>query len=386
MPRFPQIAPNIAGMTGSVYSSLAHRLSAFEGEVYPFHIGDTWMEPAVGTRMEDLTVAEHPGMHRYAPVQGRRDLLEAIADRVQRRSGFAAELRDILVTAGATGALGAIIGAITEPGDEVLLLAPYWPLISGIVRSSKATAIDVPFIGEADSAETAVEIVRSHLTDRTVAIYWNSPNNPTGKAIPRSWIEALVSWATSENLWILADEVYEDYLFDGEHPYTRPLAPDRTFSVHSFSKAFGMAGNRCGYAVGPGVTMANVRKVSTHTFYSTPTAAQIAAHRALGGPGDAWVAAARAKYAEVGRAAAARLGVAPPEGSTFLFLDLTEVLDPENGRDLMALLTDCVDQGILLAPGPSFGPYPRHARLCYTAVAPETTMRGVETFAGLLGR
>lgn len=386
MPRFPQIAPNIAGMTGSVYSALAHRLSNFEGEVYPFHIGDTWMEPAVGARMEDLTVAEYPGMHRYAPVQGRRDLLEAIADRVLRRSGAGAEPRDILVTAGATGALGAIVGAITEPGDEVLLLAPYWPLISGIVRSSKATAIDVPFIGEADSAETALEIVRSHLTDRTVAIYWNSPNNPTGKAIPRSWIEALVSWAASENLWILADEVYEDYLFDGEHPYARPLAPDRTFSVHSFSKAFGMAGNRCGYAVGPGLTMEHVRKVATHTFYSTPTAAQIAARRALGGPGDAWVAEACAKYAQIGRATAARLGVEPPEGSTFLFLDLTEALDPESGRDLMAFLTDCVDRGILLAPGPSFGPYPHHARLCYTAVPPETTMRGVETLARLLGR
>jgi N-succinyldiaminopimelate aminotransferase len=386
MPRFPQIAPNIAGMTGSVYSALAHRLSTFEGEVYPFHIGDTWMEPAVGTRMQDLTVAEYPGMHRYAPVQGRRDLLEAIADRVLRRSGAAVAPSEILVTAGATGALGAIMGAITEPGDEVLLLAPYWPLIAGIVRSSRATAIDVPFIGEADSPETAVEIVQSHRTDRTVAIYWNSPNNPTGRAIPRSWIEALVSWAVSENLWILADEVYEDYLFDGEHPYARPLAPERTFSVHSCSKAFGMAGNRCGYAVGPAAPMAHVRKVSTHTFYSTPTAAQIAACRAFDGAGDAWVAEARVKYSEIGTAAAARLGVEPPEGSTFLFLDLTEVLDPHGGRDLMAFLTECVDLGILLAPGPSFGPYPNHARLCYTAAPPEVTMRGVEALAGLLGR
>jgi len=383
MPRYPHIAPTIAGMTGSVYSSLAHRLQAFDGETYPFHIGDTWMEPAVGTRMEDLTVADYPGMHRYAPVQGRKDLLDVISTRTLERTGTSAEPSDILVTAGATGALGAIIGAITEAGDEVLLLAPYWPLISGIVRSSRATPVDVPLIGEADSPETALDIVKSYLSDRTVAIYWNSPNNPTGRVIPKSWIEALVAWAISEDLWILADEVYEDYVFHGEHTYARPLAPERTFSIHSCSKAFGMAGNRCGYVVGPGDTMSQVRKVSTHTFYSTPTAAQIAARRALAGPGDVWAAAARDRYAEIGNAAAATLGVAPPEGSTFLFLDVAEILDDEG---LMGFLSKCVERGILLAPGPSFGPYPTHVRLCYTAVPPEVTARGVEALARLLER
>ena len=85
-------------MTGSVYSALVHQLREFEGETYPFHIGDTWMEPAVGTRMEDLNVGDHPGMHRYAPVQGRRDLLEAIAERTLARTGEPTEPADILVT------------------------------------------------------------------------------------------------------------------------------------------------------------------------------------------------------------------------------------------------------------------------------------------------
>lgn len=372
-------------MTGSVYSSLTHRLSTFDGEIYPFHIGDTWMEPAVGTRMEDLSVATYPGMHRYAPVQGRKDLLETISARTLERTGTAAAPSEILVTAGATGALGAIIGAITDAGDEVLLLSPYWPLISGIVRSSRATPIDVPLFGNADSAETAVELVEDHLSDRTVAIYWNSPNNPTGMVLPESWIEALVECAVSNDLWILADEVYENYAFDGEHTYARTLAPQRAFSVHSCSKAFGMAGNRCGYTIGPGETMPHVRKVSTHTFYSTPTAAQIAAHLALAGPGDLWADRASAQYAEIGKAAATRLGVAPPEGSTFLFLDVAEFLKDEGG-DLMSFLSTCVDHGILLAPGPSFGPYPTHVRLCYTATPPEVTHRGVEVLARLIER
>jgi len=265
-------------------------------------------------------------------------------------------------------------------------------LISGIVRSSRAIPVDVPLIGEADSPETALDIVRSYLTERTVAIYWNSPNNPTGKVLPKVWIEALVAWAASENLWILADEVYENYVFSGEHTYARPLAPERTFSVHSCSKAFGMAGNRCGYVVGPEETIRQVRKVSTHTFYSTPTAAQIAARRAFDGSGDDWAAKARDKYAAIGCAAAARLGVDAPEGSTFLFLDVAQRLEKDDGQRgqemdgkvLEPFLSLCVDNGILLAPGPSFGPYPTHVRLCYTAVPPDVTERGVEVLARLL--
>ncbi len=381
MPRFPHTAPSIAAISGSVYSSLVDRLAGYRGEIYPFHIGDTWMEPAPGTRMEDLSVAEYPGMHRYAPVAGRRDLVDAIIERTRAVTGSATERREVLVAAGATGALGAVVGAIVEPGDEVLLLSPYWPLIAGIVRSFRAHPVAVPFLGRADSPESAVEIAAARLTPRTVAVYWNTPNNPSGRVIPRPWIEALVDWARRENLWILPDEVYEHYVFDGEQPYARPLAPERTFSVHSFSKAYGMAGNRCGYAIGPAEKMAEVRKVSTHTFYSTPTASQIAALRALQGPGEDWAREACASYREIGRAAAARLGVEAPQGSTFLFLDLSRRLD---GAGLGGFLERAADRGLLLAPGPSFGPYPEHVRLCFTAAPPDVTDRGVQVLADLL--
>jgi N-succinyldiaminopimelate aminotransferase len=370
-------------MPGGVYSMLAHRLEQRQGEVYPLHVGDTWMEPPEGCRMEDLRVAEHPGMHRYAPVQGLPALVDAIVARQRERTGLQVERRDVLVAAGATGALGAVAGAIVAPGDEVLILAPYWPLISGIVRSFHGVPVPVPFIGVAEDAESAVEVVRARATERTVALYVSTPNNPTGRVIPRAWLERLVAWAEAQGLWVLADEVYEDYQFEGAHAYTRPFAPTRTFSAHSFSKAYGMAGNRCGYVVGPGEVMDHVRKVSTHTFYSTPTASQLAAARALAGPGDAWAAAARERYRELGRAAAARLGVPPPEGSTFLFFDVAAHLD-EHG--LPGFLERCVDRGLLLAPGSSFGPYPTHVRLCYTAAPPEVTARGVEALAPLLGR
>ncbi len=379
----PKISRSVQAIRGSVYSAQAHRLDRFAGETYPLHVGDTWMEPAEGCRMEDLRVADHPGMHRYTSPHGLPALLDAIVERTRARTGVPTEREDVLVAAGGTGALGAAVGATVEPGDEVLILAPHWPLIEGIVRSFHGVPIAVPFIGTVDSPESAVEAVRTKKTARTVALYLSTPNNPTGRTLPGPWIEALVAWAAAENLWIYADEVYEDYLYEGTHTYTRPLAPERTFSIHSFSKAYGMAGNRCGYVVGPAPVMGELRKVATHTFYSTPTAAQIAACKALGGAGDAWIERARGLYRDLGRDAAARLGLPAPQGSTFLFLDVASRLDE---RGLGGFLSDCVDRGLFVAPGPSFGPYPTHIRVCFTSAAPEIVRRGIDVLAGLLGR
>jgi aspartate/methionine/tyrosine aminotransferase len=383
MPRHPHFSPSVQEISDSVYSGLAHRLATFQGEVFPLHVGDTWMEPPVGCRMEDLRVAEHPGMHRYAPPQGMPALLDAIVERVRARTGVPTERDDVLVATGATGALGAVAGAIVAPGDEVLLLAPHWPLITGIVRSFGGVPVDVPVLGAADSPETAVEAVRERLTGRTIALYLNTPSNPAGTLIPRAWIAALVEWAARENLWILADEVYEDYVYEGEHTYTRPFAPERTFAAHSFSKAYGMAGNRCGYVVGPAAAVRELRKIGMHSFYSTPTASQLAALRVLGGAGDAWVAQAREQYRATGAKVAARLGLPAPLGSTFLFFDVAPFLD---GSGLGGFLERCVDRGLFLAPGPSFGPYPTHVRLCFTAVPPDAVERGVEALAPLMGR
>jgi aspartate/methionine/tyrosine aminotransferase len=383
MPRHPHFSPSVQEISDSVYSGLAHRLATFRGEVFPLHVGDTWMEPPAGCRMEDLRVADHPGMHRYAPPQGMPALIDAIVERVRARTGVPTGRDDVLVATGATGALGAVAGAIVAPGDEVLLLAPHWPLITGIVRSFGGVPVDVPFFGAADSPETAVEAVRERLTGRTIALYLNTPSNPAGTLIPRAWIAALVEWAAREDLWILADEVYEDYVYEGEHTYTRPFAPERTFAAHSFSKAYGMAGNRCGYVVGPAAAVRELRKIGMHSFYSTPTASQLAALRVLGGAGDTWVAQAREQYRTTGAKVAARLGLPAPLGSTFLFFDVAPFLDE---RGLGGFLECCVDRGLFLAPGPSFGPYPTHVRLCFTAAPPDAIERGVEALAPLMGR
>ena len=129
--------------------------------------------------------------------------------------------------------------------------------------------------------------------------------------------------------------------------------------------------------------MEEALKLHTHSTYSAATASQWTAIRALEGAGDAWARATREEYRRVGTESARRLGVPPPQGSTFLFLDVRESLGPGG---LAAFLEGCAEDGLFAAPGPSFGPFPTHVRICYTACPPDVVTRGVDVLARRLGR
>ncbi|MEM9406172.1 MAG: pyridoxal phosphate-dependent aminotransferase [Acidobacteriota bacterium] len=382
MPRPPGFSRAVEATRGAVYSPLVHVVEQIEGETYPFHVGDTWRDPVVGAHMQDLATDALPGLHRYTATDGTPELLEALRRRVSERTGLDLSRRRIHVTAGATAGLGVVMASLLDPDDEVLILAPYWPLIEGIVRTYRGVPVPVP-VEDAISPPDFVERLDAVLTSRTAAVYVSSPNNPTGRVLPAEVLKALSDWATEKGLWIVSDEVYEEYVFEGEHTPMLPLSPDNTITAYSFSKAFGMAGNRCGYLAGPEALLDEVRKVGTHTYYSAPTSAQHAALAALEGDVDEWVAESRRLYRTIGTEVALLLGVDPPDGGTFLFLDLRSRLDE---RGVAPVLEECAEQGILLAPGPSFGPYEGWVRLCFTAVAPDVTSRGARKLAEILER
>jgi len=378
MPRVPRPAPAVAEIPGAIFSPLAARIAAYRGRLYPLHVGDTWMEPFPGGRMEDLRVEVHPGMHRYSETKGMPELVDAIVEKVRTQNRLPYGRESILVTAGATGALGAAIGMLATPSEEILMLAPYWPLIPGIARAFRAVPIDVPFYDRVDSAQAAVEAVRERITPRSVALYVSTPSNPTGRVLPPAYLEALAELARREGLWILSDEVYEAYVYRGEHASIGQYAPERTLSAFSFSKTYGMAGNRTGYLAGPTEAITQARKLSTHTFYAAPTAGQLAALRALQ-HGDAWVREARASYQSAGLDAAAALDQAPPEGSCFLFFDVRRYCGES---DVFRFLEDCLDDGVVLAPGLSCGrDYASWVRLCFTSMPPKETAEAVRLLA-----
>jgi N-succinyldiaminopimelate aminotransferase len=368
-------------MPGSVYAPVAGRTAAAPRRLCPLNVGDTWLEPFAGARMEDLRHAEHPGLNRYSETQGIPALVDAILEKARARNRIPCEREGVLVCAGATAALGCALAAVASPGEEVLILAPFWPLIRGIAQAFRATPVEVPFYDRAGSAEAAVAAVRERLSARSVALYVSTPSNPTGRVLPRAWLEALAELARREDLWLLSDEVYEDYVYRGEHVSLGALAPERTLSAYSFSKAYGMAGNRVGYLVGPPAAVAQAHKIGTHTYYSAPTAGQLAALRALR-DGGAWVERARESYRGVAHEVARLLGLPPPEGSTFLFHDARAKLDD---RGMAGLLEDLVSDGVALAPGASCGSdYAGFARLCYTAAPPDEVLAAAARIAARL--
>ena len=381
MPRPPKIAPSVAAMPGAVYSPLGARIAERQGPVYALHVGDTWRDPFAGGRMQDLAQDAHPGVHRYTPTQGIAPLVDAIVEKVRATNRIACERDAVLVTGGATAGLSHAVGALVDPGDEVLILAPFWPLIRGIAQSWRATPVEVPFFDRIFALDDAIAALDARRSERTVALYVSTPSNPSGRVLPAAWLEAFAEWARRHDLWLLSDEVYEQILYRGEHVSLARFAPERTVTAFSFSKTYGMAGYRCGYLVGPPAVIAEAHKLHTHSTYSAPTPAQLAALAALR-EGDAWLAETRAYYRQAGDDAAQVLGVPAPEGSTFLFLDVRERLDQ---RGMLGFLEDVFEDGVVLSPGASSGrDYEGFARLCFTAMPPGEVARAVRLLAARL--
>ncbi|MEN8185347.1 MAG: pyridoxal phosphate-dependent aminotransferase, partial [Myxococcota bacterium] len=294
MPRPPGRVGSIDRIPPAVFSPVGQPLAGTR-DLVPLNVGDTWMPPLEGARMQDLLEADHPELHRYTDPRGLPALLEGVTEKLRERNGIDCDPASVVITAGATGALACAVASCVEPGEEVLILAPFWPLIRGIVHTFRGRPVEVPFFDRVGSADDAVAAVEAKLSSRTVALYVSTPSNPTARVLPEEWLVRLAELARRENLWLFSDEVYEDFVYRGKHVSLARFAPERTVSVFSFSKAYGMAGHRVGYLCAPPELASAAEKVVTHTCYQAPTAAQFAALRALE-LGGAWLQRARRSY------------------------------------------------------------------------------------------
>ncbi|MBZ0122099.1 MAG: pyridoxal phosphate-dependent aminotransferase, partial [Sandaracinaceae bacterium] len=284
MPRFPKTAESAEGLSDRVFSRLAQKARSMPGPIHPLHVGDTWLEPLEAARAEAQRTEAHPRLHNYAPVQGEPALLDAITEHLRARGECIVDRETIQVTSGATAGLSVVSEALLAPGDEVLLPSPFWPLIRGILRKRGVGAVEVPFftrLGEPGfDAEAELE---ARVTERTSAIYVNTPHNPTGRVLPDPVLAAIARVAERHDLWVLSDEVYEEVYF-GAPPapvWARADFQTRTIAVHSLSKGYGLAGARVGWAHGPHQAMEVVRGVQTFLTYCAPRPMQLGAARAL---------------------------------------------------------------------------------------------------------
>jgi aspartate/methionine/tyrosine aminotransferase len=255
--------------------------------------------------------------------------------------------------------------------------------------------IEVPLTTRlsAEPSLDAAAVLEEALTPRTRALYLITPNNPDGKVLSAEHLAGIARLAIARNLWVIADEVYADYVYEGAHHSIASLdgMADRTLSAYSLSKSHSLAGARVGFVVGPERVIALARRISTHTVFNVPVASQRVALAALRAP-TSWIDSTRARYREardlVMGALPAGLRASAPEGGSYVFVDFSPVLEsaerdrPAGERDrprtAKALLRLAIDHGVALAPGDGFGEaFGAWARLCFTAVPPGRLKEGL---------
>lgn len=372
MSRFPTLSTAGDRVPASIFAKLREHLAKFPGDVIPLQIGDTHLAPPA--RLDEVEWAEMTpaDLYAYGNPAGWPALLEAIA------AARACRVEQIQIACGATHALSCAVQALTDPGDEMILLSPHWPLIKGMCRGFHVTPVEVGIDASLDELERAV-------TSRTSVLYFATPNNPDGTVLTRDRLRALGELAQRHELWIIADEVYEDYVYDGaEHVSiaSLPGLAERTVTVSSFAKSYAQAGLRIGYAIAPERIAGTLKKLVNHSVYNVPVALQRAALGALT-HGAAFLAEARTRYATARTRARTQLGpaLAPlPLGGAYLWVDLRRW-----GSDCMGVLERCAGAGVLLAPGHAFGDaYAGFARLCFTGVTEARLEEGIARVRSVL--
>ena len=229
--------------------------------------------------------AARAGHTRYAPNAGLPGLREALAGKIAERNGYAASPDQVVVTQGGIQALYLVLRALLESGDEVLLPDPAWPNFRMIAHLLGARVLPYPLVAEGDFLPRIEDLERL-VTPRTRAILVNSPSNPLGTVLPRELAQTLLEFARKHGLWFIADEVYDELVYDDTFVSVGAVADpdDRLVSVYSFSKVYAMTGWRVGYLVAPPdlATILTGMQEPIVSCVNTPT--QMAALAALNGP------------------------------------------------------------------------------------------------------
>jgi aspartate/methionine/tyrosine aminotransferase len=387
--RFPQLSNAGHAVPASIFAKLREHLAKFPGDVIPLQIGDTHLRPPVV--LEDFMWGDAGELYTYGAPAGWAPLVEAIAAKARDKNHIAIGEAGVQIACGATHALSCAVQALCDRGDELILVTPHWPLIKGMAIGHGVVPVEVPHAiaarsesGPVQDSPSLGELLERAVTPRTTAIYVATPNNPDGVMLSADEVAAVAQVAERHDLWILADEVYEDYGYDAPHVSiaTHPAALPRTVTVFSFAKSYAQAGLRVGYALAPEPVTSAIKKLVNHSVYNVPVAMQRAALGAMRA-GAPFVAAARERYQAARDRARARLTApaACPPGGAYLWVDF----QPWSGDDCMPVLEKVAEQGVLLAPGSAFGDIcHRYARLCFTGVEENRLEEGIDRINAVL--
>jgi aspartate aminotransferase len=230
------------------------------------------------------------GKTKYTPVGGIPELKDAIVEKLERDNGLKYKREEIIVSCGAKHTLYNIAQALLDPGDEVIIPAPYWVSYPAQVLLNDGVPVFVE-TSEKDDFRLNPDMLEEKITDKTKAIIINSPSNPTGQIYDKGSLEAIADIALKHNLYIISDEIYEKLIYDNNtHISIASLSEDiksKTIVVNGLSKSHAMTGWRIGYAAGPSEIISAMTKIQSQSTSNPTSIAQWAAIEALKGPQDA---------------------------------------------------------------------------------------------------
>lgn len=336
------------------------------GDVIDFTLGDPDI-PTPKPICEAAYNAAINGKTRYAPNAGIPELREAIAKQVSMESGIDYTASNVAVTIGATEAVYLSFMACINPGDEVIILAPYWVQYENIVKVLGGKPIIIDTFKE--DFEPSLEVIFRAINNRTKAIVVNSPNNPSGYIYKDSFLKELAGMAVDNHILIFDDEAYRSLVYDGEYPsIAKYCKKEDVVVINSFSKQFAMTGWRVGYAVAEEDFINTVIKLQQNIAVCASTPNQYAALEAITNI-DKYAGSIKdvfSKRREVLTAALKKidtLKLIAPAGTFYAFIDISAT-----GMDSKTFCFSLLEkQHVAVIPGVAFGKaFDNYIRLAFT--------------------
>ncbi len=338
-----------------------------------------------------------PKFHRYTPAAGLPELREAIAAKTLRDSEFSCTANQVLVTNGGKHAVFTAFAALCDPGDEVIVPAPYWTTYPEAI----VLAGGVPVIIDTDEEtgfRVTVEQLEKALTPRTKVLLFVSPDNPSGAVYPPDEVKAIGEWAVKKGIWVITDEIYE-HLTYGPHQFASmpTLVPDlaeQCLVVNGVAKTYAMTGWRVGWMIGPNDVMKASINFQSHATSNVSNVAQVAALAAVSGDLEA-VKMMRSAFERRGRTMHAMLSAIPgvtclePQGAFYCYPNVTGLLGKKiNGKvaNNSMELADIVlsEAKVAFVPGEAFGS-PGYARFSF-ALGDADLEEGIRRIADLVAK
>lgn len=359
-----EFSSNIAALKPSATLALAARARRLRAEGVPV-VDLSAGEPRYPTpeyAAEAGVASIRAGKTGYPPTQGLSELRTAISRYLAETTACdAVDPGRVLVSAGVKQALFNCCYSLFGPGDEVIVLAPYWPSYPAIVELAGARPVIVETSWE-DGFTPDPDALEAARTSRTRGLLVNSPGNPTGAVYGRATLAALAGWCEKQGIWLLSDEIYRPLSY-GEPAlsvFDVPHSPERTVLLDGVSKTFCMPGWRIGYAVGPAELIGKAADLQSQTTSGAVAPSQYAAAAALGNADarNAWVTEFRERLAGLRSAGMAilgeveRLDVPPPDGAIYFYARLRGKRGRGSLETAEALLQDA---SVACIPGEPFG-------------------------------